>query len=176
MRICVFCSAKSDFSQDMLDVCRAFARWMGEQGHSLVYGGARVGLMGIVADEVLKAGGRVEGYMPKNLFPQEIPHRGLHKMVEVADLMERKKQMMDNSDCFVVLPGGVGTLDEFFEVLTWKSLDCFDKPIYIFNLNGFWDSLIHMMKDLSDKKVLTDNLMGCFKTCDNIESLQEQLC
>ncbi len=176
MKICVFCSAKSDFSPETLEVCRSYARWIGQNRHTLVYGGGRVGLMGLMADEVLANGGEVEGYIPRELFPKEIPHREITKLVEVDDLFERKRQMMDNSDCFVILPGGVGTLDEFFEVLTWKSLNCFNKPIVVFNYEGFWDSMLHMMKDLRDKKVLTDNLMGCFKTCDNLESLQENLC
>jgi len=176
MKICVFCSAKLDFSQPTIDACRSFAKWIGENGHTLVYGGARVGLMGLMADQVLASGGKAEGYMPKDLFPKEIPHLGLSKMVEVPDLFERKRQMMDNSDLFVILPGGVGTLDEFFEVLTWKSLNCFDKPILVFNLHGFWDSLLTMIDDLHGKKVLTDNLIGCFKTCTSLAGLTEALC
>ncbi len=176
MRICIFCSAKLDFDSATLEMCRQFSRWLGEQGHTVVYGGARVGLMGLVADEALSAGARVMGYMPRGLFSQEVPHSGLSQMVEVADLFERKRQMMENSDAFVILPGGVGTLDEFFEVLTWKSLNCFDKPIVVFNYQGFWNSLLNMMNDLHNKKVLTDNLLGCFKVCNTLETLKESMC
>lgn len=176
MKICVFCSAKLDFDEATIEVCRQFARWIGENGHTLVYGGARVGLMGLMADETLASGGKADGYLPRELFSKEIPHTGLTNLVEVSDLFERKRLMMDNSDLFVILPGGIGTLDEFFEVLTWKSLNCFDKPILVFNFQGFWNSLLAMIDDLRDKKVLTDNLIGCFKTCDSLGSLTEQMC
>jgi uncharacterized protein (TIGR00730 family) len=137
----------------------------------LVYGGAKVGLMGLMADEFLASGGQVVGYLPKGLFPLEIPHRGLSELVETKDLFDRKRLMMENSDAFLIIPGGVGTLDEFFEVLTWKSLNCFDKPIIVYNVDGFWDSLLAMMKDLESKNVLTPNLMGCFQTCNTMEEL-----
>ncbi len=171
MRVCVFCSSKLDFSPSTLESCRDIAKLIVKKGHSLVYGGAKVGLMGLMADEVLAKGGQVVGYLPGGLFPLEIPHRGLSELVETKDLFERKQLMMENSEAFLILPGGVGTLDEFFEVLTWKSLNCFDKPIIVFNTDGFWDSLLAMLDDLQTKKVLTSNLMGCFKTCNTLEEL-----
>ena len=125
MRVCVFCSSILDFSAATLESCRTIARELVSKGHSLVYGGAKVGLMGLMADEALAKGGTVVGYLPRGLFPLEIPHRGLSELIETKDLMERKQLMMENSDAFLILPGGVGTLDEFFEVLTWKSLNCF---------------------------------------------------
>jgi uncharacterized protein (TIGR00730 family) len=171
MRICVFCSSKLDFSAATLEDCRKVARWLAKEGHSLVYGGAKVGLMGLMADEVLAGGGTVIGYLPRDLFPLEIPHRGLSQLIETKDLMERKLLMMENSDAFLILPGGVGTLDEFFEVLTWKSLNCFDKPIVVFNTDGFWNSLLSLLQDLQTKNVLTPNLLGCFKTCNTMDEL-----
>jgi uncharacterized protein (TIGR00730 family) len=171
MRVCVFCSSKLDFSATTLEECRDIAKLLVKKGHSLVYGGAKVGLMGLMADEALAKGGKVVGYLPSGLFPSEIPHRGLSELVETKDLLQRKQLMMENSDAFLILPGGVGTLDEFFEVLTWKSLNCFDKPIIIFNADGFWDSLLAMLEDLQSKKVLTSNLMGCFKTCNTTDEL-----
>ncbi len=172
MRICVFCSSKLDFDAKTIEACRELAQALARRGHSIVYGGAKAGLMGLIADEALALGAKVVGYLPKGLFPLEVPHRGLSELVEVRDLMERKKMMMDNSDVFLILPGGVGTLDEFFEVLTWKSLDCFDKPIVVYNLHGFWDSLLTLMQDLEQKKVLASNLLGCFKTCQTKEELE----
>ncbi len=171
MRVCVFCSSKLDFSATTLESCRSVAKWLVSRGHSLVYGGAKVGLMGLIADEALAVGGTVVGYLPGGLFSLEIPHRGLSELVETKDLFERKQLMMENSDAFLILPGGVGTLDEFFEVLTWKSLNCFDKPILIYNTDRFWDSLLAMLEDLESKRVLTSNLMGCFQTCETTEEL-----
>lgn len=155
---------------------RRFGEWMGERGQGLVYGGSQSGLMGVMADAVLKTGGQVVGYLPKGLFPSEIPHRRIQKLVEVSDLFERKKMMMNDAEAFVILPGGVGTLDEFFEVITWKSLHCFDKPIYLLNHNGFWDSLLVLLKDLESKKMLDGNLLSTFTVVESFSSLQERLC
>lgn len=175
MRVCVFCSSKLDFAPALIEDCRRLAKWLAGQNHSLVYGGAQAGLMGLMADGVLASGGKVIGYLPEGLFPSEIPHKGLTELVQVKDLFERKRLMMENSEAFVVLPGGVGTLDEFFEVLTWKSLDCFNKPILLYNINGFWNSLLAMMKDLEEKKVFTSNLMDCFTVCETMEDLLRYL-
>ncbi len=175
MRICVFCSSKLDFTEQTLQACRSLAEWMAQNNHVLVYGGARAGMMGLMADEMLARDAKVVGYLPRDLFPLEVPHRGLTELVEVDDLFERKRLMMENSDAFIILPGGVGTLDEFFEVLTWKSLDCFDKPIVVYNVEGFWDSLLQMMQDLEKKKVLAGNLLGCFKTCQSLQEIERSL-
>ncbi|MCC6138747.1 MAG: TIGR00730 family Rossman fold protein [Bdellovibrionaceae bacterium] len=176
MNVCIFCSSKLNFTADLIDESRSFGEWMGAQKMGLVYGGSKSGLMGVMADSVLKTGGHVIGYLPKGLFPSEIPHRGIQKLEEVSDLFERKKMMMKDGDVFVVLPGGVGTLDEFFEVITWKSLHCFDKPIYLLNVNGFWNSLMAMMRDLESKKMLDANLLESFTVVDSFASLQERLC
>jgi uncharacterized protein (TIGR00730 family) len=176
MKIGVFCSAKLDFPENTIAACREFAAWMGEEKHTLVYGGARVGLMGLVADEILKRGGQVEGYMPRGLFPAEIPHRQIQKLVEVKDLFERKGMMMESSEAFVILPGGIGTLDEFFEVLTWRTLNCFDKPILVYNIDGFWNSLSILMNDLRLKNVLHAGTMESFKMCSSFEEIRSGLC
>lgn len=176
MKIGVFCSAKMTFPPATVEACRQLAQWIGHEGHSLVYGGGKVGLMGLMADEVLKAGGEVEGYLPTGLFPDEVPHSGITKMVPVADLFERKRLMMQAADSFVILPGGVGTLDEFFEVVTWRSLGCFDKPIYIYNLDGFWDSLLALLKDLQMKDVLHAGMWESFGVRATLAELTESLC
>jgi uncharacterized protein (TIGR00730 family) len=176
MNICIFCSSKLNFSDELIAKSREFGEWMGTHQMGLVYGGSKSGLMGVMADAVLKTGGNVIGYLPKGLFPSEIPHHGIQKLEEVTDLFERKKMMMKDGDVFVILPGGVGTLDEFFEVITWKSLRCFDKPIYLLNENGFWNSLMVLMKDLEAKKMLDSNLLESFVVVDSYASLREKLC
>ena len=176
MRICVFCSSKLNFDSPFIKNARFFGEWIGRQSHELVYGGSQSGLMGVVADAVLSAGGQVTGYLPQGLFPGEVPHRTIQNLVDVPDLFERKKMMMKESDVFVVLPGGVGTLDEFFEVITWKSLHCFDKPIYLLNENGFWDTLLVLFEDLRKKNMLDGHLLSTFKVVNSFSSLQEQLC
>jgi uncharacterized protein (TIGR00730 family) len=176
MNICVFCSSKLNFTKDLLAESQAFGEWMGSKNYTLVYGGSKSGLMGLLADSVMSTGGKVHGYLPEGLFPAEIPHQGIHKLVEVADLFERKKQMMSDGDVFVILPGGVGTLDEFFEVITWKSLRCFNKPIFLLNINGFWNSLKVLFKDLEEKQMLDANLLETFTVVDSFEMLKESLC
>lgn len=175
MKICVFCSSKMEFSESIIQACRDFAHWMAKNNHTLVYGGATVGIMGLIADEMINRGGQVEGYIPADLFSKEIPHPAIQKLVTVKDLFERKRLMMENSEAFVILPGGVGTLDEFFEVLTWKSLRCFDKPIVVYNMEGFWNSMMIMMKDLLLKNVLHDNLLSLYKVATQLMEVQEGL-
>lgn len=176
MKICIFCSSKNNFTNHFLQDSRSFGEWMGQNQMSLVYGGSKSGLMGLMADAVLSAGGHVTGYLPKDLFPQEVPHRGIQKLEEVEDLFERKKKMMIDSDVFVVLPGGVGTLDEFFEVITWKSLNCLEKPIFLLNESGFWNSLLVLLRDLQSKNVLDTHLLDTFTVVDSFDLLKEQLC
>lgn len=175
MNVCIFCSSKLNFTDELITKSREFGEWMGTRNIGLVYGGSKSGLMGVMADSVLKTGGQVIGYLPKDLFPEEIPHRGIQKLEVVSDLFERKRMMMLDGDVFVILPGGVGTLDEFFEVITWKSLHCFDKPIYLLNENGFWDSLMVMLKDLENKKMLDANLLASFVVIDSYADLRERL-
>lgn len=175
MNVCIFCSSKLNFSEELIAKSREFGEWMGTRRMGMVYGGSKSGLMGVMADAVMKTGGKVIGYIPKGMFPVEIPHHGIQKLEEVTDLFERKKMMMKDGDVFVILPGGVGTLDEFFEVITWKSLHCFDKPIYLLNEGGFWNSLMVLFKDLEKKQMLDSNLLDTFVVVENFDDLRERL-
>lgn len=111
------------------------------EGIDVVYGGGAVGLMGILADSALAAGGRVVGVLPKGLFSREAPHRGLTELHEVASMHERKQLMVDLADAFVALPGGLGTLEELAEVLTWAQLGIHDRPVAVLDETGFWRPL-----------------------------------
>lgn len=112
---------------------------------TIVYGGGHVGLMGIVADSALKAGTKVIGIIPEHIRAQEVQHTGLSELHVVPDMHTRKRMMVEHADAFVVLPGGLGTLDEAFEILTWKKLRLHNKPIIIFNQNGYWDPLLALI-------------------------------
>lgn len=175
MNICVFCSSRSDFPEDTLDVCRQLGLWMGSEGHTLVYGGATVGLMGLMADSFLESKAHVIGILPEKLFATEIPHRGIQELIEVKDLMERKRLMMEKSQAFICLPGGVGSLDEIFEVITWKTLGRLDKPILIFNYKGFWDDLLLLLKNLKDKHVLGDEVINSYEVYSELGQLQTRI-
>jgi uncharacterized protein (TIGR00730 family) len=134
-----------------------FARLAEELGRQLaarqiglVYGGGRVGLMGICADAVLAGGGRVVGIIPRHLQDLEVGHHGLSELKIVDTMHERKRMMFDLSDAFCALPGGLGTLDEFFEIITWRQLGLHDKPVVLVNAEGYWDRLLGLIDEIVD--------------------------
>ena len=127
------------------ETARNVSTILAERGMTIVYGGGHVGLMGIVADSALKAGTKVIGIIPEHIRAQEVQHTGLSELHVVPDMHTRKRMMVEHADAFVVLPGGLGTLDEAFEILTWKKLRLHNKPIIIFNQNGYWDPLLALI-------------------------------
>ncbi len=139
--ICVNCGSNPGFDPRYLAAARRLGRLLGARGISLVYGGANVGLMGAVADEVLKAGAPVIGVIPK-AFAHRVAHRGLSRLYVVCDMHARKKMMFDFSDAFIGLPGGYGTLDEVFEIMTWAQLGFHRKPCGLLNVGGYYDHLL----------------------------------
>ena len=152
--LCVFCGS----SVGRLEIYRKqavkLAEFMLSQNITLVYGGANVGLMGILADTMLAGGGKVIGVMPKSLVEREVAHAGLTEMHIVEGMQERKALMADLSDAFVALPGAYGTLDELFEVLTWNQLGIVNKPIGLVNLDGFFNPLLQMLDHAVAEKFL----------------------
>jgi uncharacterized protein (TIGR00730 family) len=143
--VCVFCGSSNGIDPVFLEAARSLGMEIARRGWRLVYGGAEVGLMGAVADAALAAGGTVTGVIPRSLFRQEIAHRGLTELVEVNSMHERKAEMARRADAFVVLPGGLGTLDEMCEILTWELLGIHDKPVVLVNTAGYWDLFLHML-------------------------------
>jgi len=140
--ICVYCGANAGVSPIYAEAARALGRAMVDQNLALVYGGGNVGLMGIIADEVLLAGGEVTGVIPTALVEREVGHTGLTRQFIVKDMHERKAMMASLSDGFIAMPGGMGTLEELFEMLTWSQLGIHAKPIGLLNVDGFYDRLI----------------------------------
>lgn len=143
--VCVYCGSSGRVEEVHKEAARDLGRALAERGIDLVYGGGRLGLMGIVADAVLEAGGRVLGVIPEHLKAYELEHSGLTELIVVPDMHVRKRTMVDRSDAFVVLPGGIGTLDEAFEVMSWKQLGLHDKPIVLRDVNGFWGPLVDLV-------------------------------
>ena len=140
--VCVFCGAKPGDDAQWAALARDTGAYIARQGWTLVYGGGRVGLMGAVADGALEAGGDVIGVIPERLVELETAHEGCTRLEVVPDMAVRKTRMVALSDAFVSLPGGMGTLDELFEVLTLSQLAYHDKPILLVNHDGFWDALV----------------------------------
>ena len=145
-KLCVFCGSASGKSPVYLEAARALGEMMAKNNVALVYGGATIGVMGALADAVLAHGGAVIGVMPKVLVDYEIAHKKLTELHVVDDMHTRKKMMYDRSDAFLTLPGGMGTLDEMFEILTWSQLKLHNKPCFVYNLNGFYDSLLEYLR------------------------------
>jgi len=139
--VCVFCGSSTGASAAYADAARHLAAAMARRDVGLVYGGASVGLMGELADAVLASGGRVVGVIPRALVDREIAHRGLTQLRVVDDMHERKRMMNELADGFVALPGGLGTLDELFETLTWAQLGLHDKPCGLLDVAGYWGPL-----------------------------------
>jgi uncharacterized protein (TIGR00730 family) len=149
--IVVFCGASPGFDPVYLEQAYLLGKTLAEQGIQLIYGGADVGMMRAVANGALENGGQVTGVFPRFLGKLEIAHKGLSRLIEVETMHERKLKMHELSDAVIALPGGFGTLEELFEMLTWGQLGLHQKPIGLLNMNGFYDDLIA----LSDKMVST---------------------
>jgi hypothetical protein len=145
MNICVYCGSRAGTKPAYADAARQLGRLIGGHGHGLVYGGGNVGLMGIVADAVLAAGGPVVGVIPEALVQREVGHQGLSEQHVVPNMHVRKQMMAERADAFVALPGGIGTLEELYEVWTWRQLGYHDKPVGLLNVDGFYDALLRFM-------------------------------
>ena len=141
-RLCVYCGSSPGRRPEYARAARELAGIMVENGIDLVYGGASVGIMGEIADAILKNGGKVIGIIPKGLFVKEVAHTGISELREVGSMHERKATMAELSDAFVALPGGLGTIEEFFEIWTWAQLGMHRKPCGLLNVGRYYDKLI----------------------------------
>jgi uncharacterized protein (TIGR00730 family) len=173
--VCVFCGAASKIDQKYHDLARATGTLIGQRGWTLVYGGSRTGTMGTVADGALAAGARVVGYIPSHLEERELQHTGITECYVVESMHVRKQGMVDASDAFIILPGGFGTLDEFFENLTWRQIGIHDKPIVIVNFEGFWQPLIDLIHHLHRTGFIKDNNLDLFQVVDQIDDIPDAL-
>jgi len=153
-RVCVFAGSSAGSRDEYQDAARALGRTLAERGIGLVYGGARVGLMGIIADATLTAGGQAIGVIPAALVAREIAHEGLTELRIVSSMHERKALMTDLSDGFIAVPGGWGTLEEFFEVLTWAQLGLHQKPCGLLNVLGYFDGLLSFLEHAVGERFL----------------------
>ncbi len=169
--VCVYCGSSNRVDQIYKDSAVALGETIAAEGWGVVYGGGRVGLMGLVADSALNAGAKVVGIIPKHIQSREIEHTDLTELHIVDSMHVRKQMMVDRADAFVVLAGGLGTLDEFFELLTWKQLGLHDKPIVLVNLNGYWTKLLEAIKHISDVGFMRADDMKTFMVVDTIEEV-----
>ncbi len=173
--LCVYCGSRPGNHPEFAALAREVGTWVGQRGGRLVYGGGHNGLMGILADAALAAGAQVIGVIPKALVEKEWAHTGCTELHIVENMHDRKRIMAENADAFLALPGGIGTLEEFFEVWTWRQLGYHDKPVGLLNLNGFYDSLLVFLNSAVASGFMNEWQMGLIRNSDNPQLLLEEL-
>jgi uncharacterized protein (TIGR00730 family) len=170
-RLCVFCSSSNHLPESYRGEARALGARMAGEGIELVYGGGSVGLMGVLADAVLAGGGKVTGVIPDFLSTKELAHDGITRMVVTRSMHERKQEMSRMADAFAVLPGGFGTLDEFFEILTWKQLGLHSRPIVVANSGGWFDPLMAYCRHAVATGAVTRGNLELFTVVDRAQEV-----
>ena len=173
--VCVYCGSSARVSDTYKQAASKMGEILGRNGLRLVYGGGRSGLMGLVADGTLNAGGSVFGAIPSHIASREISHPGLTELRVVDTMHERKQLLADHADAFVILPGGLGTLDEFFEIITWRQLGLHDMPIVIVNIDGYWTLLIALIDKLVAEGFALEHDRRNLRVVDRVEDVMEAL-
>ncbi|WP_294768678.1 TIGR00730 family Rossman fold protein [uncultured Rhodoferax sp.] len=173
--LCVYCGSRPGTDPAYMEVAREVGRWIAAHGGQLVYGGGHNGLMGAVADATLQAGGRVVGIIPQALVDKEWAHRGCTELHVVDTMHDRKRMMAERADAFLALPGGIGTLEELFEVWTWRQLGYHDKPIGLLNTAGYYQGLMDFMGTTITQGFLGDWQMGLVRMADTPQALLPEL-
>jgi uncharacterized protein (TIGR00730 family) len=169
--VCVYCGSSNDASPAHRQAANDLGRQLAAAGIALVYGGGRVGLMGAVADGAIAGGGHVVGIIPDHLMKAEVGHGQVSELHVVPSMHLRKEMMFNRSDAFVVLPGGPGTLDEMFEILTWRQLGLHDKPLIIANLDGYWNGLVAMIDGIIAARYARPSFRAFYEVVDSLDAI-----
>lgn len=173
--ICLFCGASSGNKPDYAEAARQLGTSLAQNGITLVYGGSNIGLMGAAADAALAAGGEVIGVIPEFLRAKEVAHTGLGQLHITTSMHERKALMAELSDGFIALPGGFGTFDELFEILTWAQLSVHRKPVGLLNVAGYYDPLMAMVHNAINAGFVRDTNLKLFSIADTVSGLLESM-
>jgi uncharacterized protein (TIGR00730 family) len=175
MNVCIFCGSGKGKNPAYAQAAKEIANLLFSSQSTLVYGGGNIGLMGILADEIMTLGGKVIGVIPDFLMKKEVGHTGITQLEVVSSMHERKRRMADLTDVFIALPGGWGTLDELAEILTWKQLGLIHGSIGILNTNHYFDALLSQMRTMVDEEFLHPNSLNEVKISDSPRALLVQL-
>lgn len=179
VNLCVYCGSSSGRRPQYKRLADHLGRSMAERGIGLVYGGGRIGLMGVVADAVLDAGGRVRGYIPEHLVKMETAHSDLTSLEVVGSMHERKAKMADASNGFIVLPGGLGTFDELFEILTWNQLGLIAKPVVFLDVridgDRFFDPLFHAFEHMMEEGFVNGSTSSILQRTDSVDDALDRV-
>ena len=174
-RVAVYCGSATPENPAYIECARHVGRTLAQRGIGVVYGGGRLGLMGATADAALEAGGEVIGVIPEALVGSEVAHRGCTELHVVKNMHERKAMFTDLSDGFVTIPGGVGTMDELWEAISWAQLGYHSKPVGLLNAEGFYDHLIAFNRHMADVGFIRDAHRGIMVVADTIEQLIDRM-
>ena len=174
-RLCVYCGSSGAVEDRYRNAASELGARLGAAGIELVYGGGRVGLMGLLADAALAAGGKVTGIIPARLLRAEVAHCGVGELVVVDSMHDRKRLMAERADAFAVLPGGIGTLDELFEILSWKQLDLHDKPILLVDIGGYWAPLRRLLDHIVVTGFAREQTRGLLHVVPSVSALMTAL-
>ena len=167
--LCVYCGSRTGRDPEHRALAADLGRAMAERGVELVYGGGRIGLMGVVADAVLAGGGRVTGIIPGHLHAQEVGNEAAGELIVVDSMHVRKQMMFERADAFVALPGGFGTLDETVEILTWRQLRLHDKPLLLLARNGYWQPLLALFRHFVDSGFAGKGSLALYQVAEDVE-------
>lgn len=171
LAVCLYCGSSDLAPREHLALAADFGRALAEAGMTLVYGGGRVGLMGAAAEAAIAAGGKVVGIIPEFLLRREVGHPGLDELLVTQTMHERKRLMADRADVFCALPGGLGTLDETFEVVTWAQLGLHAKPVLLLNHQGFWDPLLALIERLIANRYVREEQRDLLRPLPDLPAL-----
>ncbi|UCH73580.1 MAG: TIGR00730 family Rossman fold protein [Rhodospirillales bacterium] len=169
--LCVYCGSSARGRDSHHQAARQLGRLMAEARVRLVYGGGRIGLMGLIADAVLQGGGEVVGIIPRFLDQVEVGHSGVSRLIVTENMHERKEKMAELSDAFVILPGGLGTLDETFEILTWKQLQLHDKPVLVVDVDGYWQPLVDLVDRMIEENYAKPEHRALFRIVAGVDEV-----
>ena len=173
--VCVYCGSRTGDDPAWQEAARALGAGIARAGMTLVFGGGRVGLMGAAADAALESGGRVVGVIPQDLESREVGHTNVTELHVVANMHERKMMMARLADAFVVLPGGLGTLEEMFEIVTWRQLGFHDKPVIVADINGYWRPLRDLIDTVAARGFVSDSDRRLARFEESIDAVLEAL-
>jgi hypothetical protein len=173
--VCVYCGSSGAVDQRYRTAADEIGRSLAATGMALVFGGGRIGLMGIAADAALAAGGQVIGVIPAALRDRELAHQGVSELVVVDTMHDRKRVMAERADVFAVLPGGIGTLDEAFEMLTWRQLGLHDKPVFLVDVAGYWQPLRALLDHIVEQRFATSLVPRLLEIVPSVAALMAAL-
>ena len=169
--ICLYCGSSPNTRDTHRNAARQFGAMLAHEDITLVFGGGRVGLMGLAANAALEAGGSVTGVIPNFLVEHEVCHRSCTNLYTTTTMHARKQKMAELSDAFAILPGGLGTLDEAFEIITWRQLGLHDKPVALVNIDGYWDPLVTLLNQMNNENYVPQLDNGLYSVVSSIEEV-----